>query len=47
LTEAEAATAVRIFTESVAHVVRHRADDVAEVITEVEQGMIASVTGAG
>jgi 4-aminobutyrate aminotransferase len=47
LTETEAVTAVRIFTESVAHVVRHRADDVAEVITEVEQGMIASVTGAG
>ncbi|MDP2350416.1 MAG: aminotransferase class III-fold pyridoxal phosphate-dependent enzyme [Chloroflexota bacterium] len=47
VTETEAATAVRIFSESVAHVARHRAEDVAEVMAEVELGLRAAATGAG
>jgi len=47
VTETEAATAVRIFSESVAHVARHRAEDVAEVMAEVELGLRATATGAG
>ncbi|HYO44042.1 MAG TPA: aminotransferase class III-fold pyridoxal phosphate-dependent enzyme [Candidatus Limnocylindrales bacterium] len=47
VTEAEAATAIRIFSESVAHVATHRAADIAEVMAEVEQGLAAASTGAG
>jgi 4-aminobutyrate aminotransferase len=47
VTEAEAATAIRIFTESVAHVATHRAADLAEVMAEVEEGLAAAATGAG
>jgi 4-aminobutyrate aminotransferase len=47
VTEAEAETAIRIFTESVAHVATHRDEDVAEVMAEVEQGLAAAATGAG
>ena len=47
VTETEAATAVRIFSESVAHVARHRAEDVAEVMAEVEMGLRATATGSG
>jgi 4-aminobutyrate aminotransferase len=43
----EADTAIRIFTESVAHVALNRARDVAEVMAEVEQGLAAAATGAG
>jgi 4-aminobutyrate aminotransferase len=47
VTEAEAETAIRIFTESVAHVATHRAEDVAEVLKDVEEGLAAAATGAG
>jgi 4-aminobutyrate aminotransferase len=47
VTAAEAETAIRIFTESVAHVATHRDEDVAEVMAEVEQGLAAAATGAG
>ncbi len=47
VTEAEAETAIRIFTESVAHVATNRAADLAEVMAEVEQGLAAASTGAG
>lgn len=47
VTEAEAATAVRIFTEAVEHVAIHRADDLAEVSAEVAEGLVAAATGAG
>jgi 4-aminobutyrate aminotransferase len=47
VTEAEAETAIRIFTEAVAHVATHRAEDVAEVIAEVEQGLAATATVGG
>jgi len=47
VTEAEADTAIRLFSESVAHVALHRGEDVAEVAAEVEQGLAAAATGAG
>ncbi len=40
VSQAEAATAVRIFTESVAHVARHRYQDLEEVEEEREAGLI-------
>ena len=47
MTEAESETAIRIFSESVAHVAAHRDADVAEVLADVEQGLAAAATGAG
>jgi 4-aminobutyrate aminotransferase len=47
VSEAEAETAIRIFSESVAHVALHRGADVAEVAAQVGQGLAASATGAG
>jgi len=47
VTEAEANTAIRIFTASVEHVALHRSADIAEVMAEVEQGLAAAATGAG
>jgi len=47
VTEAEADTAVRIFTESVAHVALHRGEDVAEMLAGIEQGYAAAATGEG
>jgi len=47
VTEAETETAIRIFTEAVAHVATHRAEDVAEVLAEVEQGLAAAATVGG
>ncbi|MHB8891831.1 MAG: aminotransferase class III-fold pyridoxal phosphate-dependent enzyme [Candidatus Limnocylindrales bacterium] len=47
VTEAEADTAIRIFTASVEHVALHRSADIAEVMAEVEQGLAAAATGAG
>ena len=47
VTESEAETAIRIFTESVAHVATHREADLAEVMAEVEEGLAAAATGAG
>lgn len=47
VTEGEAETAVRIFTESVAHVAQHRTEDMAKVLAQVEQGFAAAATGAG
>ena len=47
VTEAESETAIRIFSESVAHVAAHRDADVAEVLADVEQGLAAASTGAG
>jgi 4-aminobutyrate aminotransferase len=39
VSQAEASTAVRIFSEAVAHVVAHRAEDLGEVALEVRQGL--------
>ena len=47
VSEREAATAVRIFTESVEHVAAHRREDVAEVASEVAAGLAAASTGEG
>jgi 4-aminobutyrate aminotransferase len=47
VTQAEADTAIRIFTESVEHVALHRREDIAEVLADVEQGLAAAATGAG
>ena len=47
VTEAEADTAIRIFTASVEHVALHRGADVAAMVAEVEQGLAAAATGAG
>jgi 4-aminobutyrate aminotransferase len=47
VTEAEADTAIRIFTESVAHVALHRGEDVAEMLAGIEQGYAAAATGEG
>jgi 4-aminobutyrate aminotransferase len=47
VTQAEAATAVRIFSEAVAHVAAHRRADVREVEAEVRAGLLAPATGAG
>ena len=47
VTEAEAATAVRIFSESVEHVAMNRSEDVANMLAEVEEGLSAAATGAG
>jgi 4-aminobutyrate aminotransferase len=47
VTAAEAETAIRIFTESVAHVAFHRGADMAEVAADVEAGLVAAATGAG
>jgi 4-aminobutyrate aminotransferase len=47
VTEAEAETAIGIFTESVAHVALHRGDALAEVIAEIEQGFAAATSGEG
>jgi len=46
VSQAEAATAVRIFTESVAHVARHRFEDLEEVEEEREAGLITEGFGA-
>jgi 4-aminobutyrate aminotransferase len=47
VTEAESATAIRLFAESVEHVARHRREDVFEVRAEVAAGLAAAATGAG
>ena len=47
VTEAEANTAIRIFTASVEHVALHRSADIAEVMAEVQEGLAAAATGAG
>jgi len=47
VTESEADTAIRIFTESVAHVALHRGEDVAEMLAGIEQGYAAAATGEG
>jgi 4-aminobutyrate aminotransferase len=47
VTEAEARTAIRIFSESVEHVARHRRQDVSDVRAEVAAGLVAAATGAG
>ena len=46
VTEAEADTAIRLFSESVAHVALHRGEDVAEVVAEIERGLRAAASGA-
>jgi 4-aminobutyrate aminotransferase len=46
VSQAEAATAVRIFTESVAHVAAHRFADLDEVEEEREAGLITEGFGA-
>jgi 4-aminobutyrate aminotransferase len=45
VSQAEVATAVRIFTEAVAHVVEHRTEDLREVDTEREEGLIVGGFG--
>jgi 4-aminobutyrate aminotransferase len=45
VSQSEAATAVRIFSEAVAHVVTHRADDVAEVERATRRGLAAEGFG--
>jgi 4-aminobutyrate aminotransferase len=48
VSQAEAATAVRIFTESVAHVAAHRSEDIREVELEVREGLaVPGVEAAG
>jgi 4-aminobutyrate aminotransferase len=48
VSQAEAETAVRLFTESVAHVAAHRGEDVREVSSVVEQGLaVPGVESAG
>jgi len=47
VTESEADTAIRIFTESVAHVALHRGEDVAEMLAGIEHGYAAAATGEG
>jgi 4-aminobutyrate aminotransferase len=47
VSETEAATAVRIFVESVQHVALHRREDVADVAAEVAAGLAANATGEG
>jgi 4-aminobutyrate aminotransferase len=48
VTQAEAETAVRLFTESVAHVAAHRGEDVREVAAVVDQGLaVPGVESAG
>jgi 4-aminobutyrate aminotransferase len=46
LSQAEAATAARIFTEAVEHVALHRREDVGEVRAEVKAGLVAEGFGA-
>ncbi len=46
VSQAEAATAVRILAESVAHVAGHRAEDLAEVLAERQAGLITEGFGA-
>jgi len=45
VTEAEVATAVRIFGEAVAHVAAHRAADIAEVVAEERAGLASETVG--
>ena len=47
VSEAEADTAIRIFTEAVSHVALNRSADVAEVQAEVAAGLAAPASGAG
>jgi 4-aminobutyrate aminotransferase len=47
VSEEEATTAIRVFTESVEHVALHRSADLAEVRAEVAAGLAAAATGAG
>ena len=48
VTEAEAETAVRLFTDSVAHVAAHHGEDVREVAAVVDQGLaVPGVESAG
>jgi 4-aminobutyrate aminotransferase len=48
VTDAEAETAVRLFTESVAHVAAHRGEDVREVAQAAAQGLsVQGVESAG
>jgi 4-aminobutyrate aminotransferase len=46
VSQAEAATAVRIFSEAVAHVAAHRREDVDEVQADVRAGLVAEGFGA-
>ncbi|MCJ7710327.1 MAG: aminotransferase class III-fold pyridoxal phosphate-dependent enzyme, partial [Chloroflexi bacterium] len=46
VSQAEAATAVRIFTEAVAHVAAHRGEDVDEVQAEIRMGLATEGFGA-
>ena len=47
VTQAETETAIRLFTESVAHVAHNRGEAVAEVLADVEMGLAAAATGEG
>jgi hypothetical protein len=48
VSQAEAETAVRLFTESVAHVAAHRGEDVREVAQAAAQGLsVQGVESAG
>ena len=47
VSEAEADTAIRIFSDAVAHVALNRSEDVAAAVAQVEQGFQAAATGAG
>jgi 4-aminobutyrate aminotransferase len=47
VTQAEAETAIRIFTASVEHVALNRRQDLAEMMAGVEEGLAAAATGAG
>jgi hypothetical protein len=48
VSQAEADTAVRLFTASVEHVARHRGEDVAEVREAVAEGLaVPGVEAAG
>jgi acetylornithine/succinyldiaminopimelate/putrescine aminotransferase len=46
VSQAEAATAVRIFTEAVTHVAGHRGEDVDEVQAEIRMGLATDGFGA-
>lgn len=46
VSESEADTAVRLFTDSVAHVAAHRQADLREVEAEVEAGLVTEAFGA-
>jgi hypothetical protein len=46
ISEAEVDTAVRLFTEAVAHVAGHEAEDVEELEAEIRAGLVTEGFGA-